>query len=162
MMKKLITLFLGLTLFSCNDGDFDIPAFEFTETMNSCGEYILYKTSQDKTEVLVLSLSNVHINSTLGEVTYPVSSTLKVTYRIFETGISANYFCQSIPPATPKVIKELLADSGNLNITTSEILVNGVQTGYTYKISISNLLFLDTKDRIFFENYNFGTFTKNN
>ena len=30
-MKKLITFFIAFTLLSCNDGDFDVPSFEFSE-----------------------------------------------------------------------------------------------------------------------------------
>jgi hypothetical protein len=131
-MKKLITLFIAFTLFSCNDGDFDIPAFEFTETVNSCGEYLLYKTNTEGTEVLMLSLTNTQLGATEGEKTYSISTTLKVTYRIFDEKITDSYFCQEIPPATPLVLKELEANEGTLIINTIATIVNEVVTGYTY------------------------------
>ncbi|PHQ55324.1 MAG: hypothetical protein COC16_05405 [Lutibacter sp.] len=153
-MKKLIVLFLAFSLFSCNDGDFDVPVFEFTDTVNSCGEYILYVANSDDTEVLVLSLNTTHINNELGEATYSISSALEVTYRIFEDGIGTDYFCQSIPPTAPIVLKELSAESGTINITTTE-----TSNGYTYTITISDLLFNDNDERILFETLDFGIFT---
>lgn len=160
-MKKLITLFLALTLFSCNDGDFDIPSFEFTDTVNSCGEYILHIKNSNSTEVLILTLGTTQIDSTVGDKSYPISSTLKVSYRIFEDGIGTNYFCQAIPPSTPNILKELNAESGTINIKTAEILKDGILTGYTYTIYFTDLLFNDNTERIFFENLNFGVFTVN-
>ncbi|SNR31885.1 hypothetical protein [Lutibacter flavus] len=157
-MKKLFTLFIAFTLFSCNDGDFDIPAFEFTDTINSCGEYLLYKTNSENTEAIMLSLTNTQLGETAGEKTHSISTSLKVTYRIFDEKIGTDYFCQEIPPATPIVLKELDAVEGDIIITTIEIKKDGVVTGYKYEISISNLLFLDNDERIYFETFYFGAY----
>ena len=159
-MKKLITLFLAFTLFSCNDGDFDVPAFQFTNTVNSCGECTVHVANSSKTEVLVLSLNDKHINKVEGTATYPISTSLVVTYRLFDAAISTKYFCQSIPPFSPNVIKELEAKEGTVNIITSAITKDAIITGYKYKISISNFLLLDNDSRIFFETFDIGTFTK--
>ena len=153
-MKKIITLFLAFSLFSCNDGNFDVPIFEFTDTVNSCGEYILYVANSDDTEVLVLTLNTTHINNELGDTTYSISSSLEVNYRIFEDGIGTDYFCQAIPPITPIVVKELNAESGTIHITTAE-----TSNGYSYTITISDLLFNDSDERILFETLNFGVFS---
>jgi hypothetical protein len=157
-MKKLFTLFIAFTLFSCNDGDFDIPAFEFTDTINTCGEYLLYKTNSENTEAIILSLTNAQLGTTEGEKTYPISTTLKVTYRIFDEKIGTDYFCQEIPPSTPLVLKELVANEGSIFINTIAVIEDEVVTGYTYDISIKNLLFLDNNERIYFETMDFGTF----
>lgn len=157
-MKKLFTLFIAFTLFSCNDGDFDIPAFEFTDTINSCGEYLLYKTNSENTEAIMLSLTNTQLGETAGDKTYSISTSLKVTYRIFDEKIGTDYFCQEIPPATPIVLKELDAVEGDIIITTIEIKEDGIVTGYKYEISISNLLFLDNNERIYFETFDFGEY----
>lgn len=160
-MKKLITLFLALSLFSCNDGDFDVPAFEFSETVNSCGEYILYIKNSTSTEVLVLTLIPTNLGTIEGNKSISISSSSSMIYRIFEEGIGSTYFCQDIPPSTPKILKELTAESGNINITTTKILTNEVITGYTYTITISELLFNENNERIFFENLDFGIFKVN-
>ena len=160
-MKKLITLFLALSLFSCNDGDFDVPAFEFSETVNSCGEYLLYIKNSTSTEVLVLTLIPTNLGTIEGNKSISISSSSTMIYRIFEKGIGSTYFCQDIPPSTPKILKELTAESGNINITTTKILTNEVITGYTYTITISELLFNENNERIFFENLDFGIFKVN-
>ena len=80
-------------------------------------------------------------------------------YRLFDNGISTNYFCQVIPPTSPKVLSELNAESGNIVINTSEIYDdNQVLTGYSYEIYISELLFIDGNERIYYESFPFGTF----
>ena len=156
LMKKLLILFLAFTLNACNDGDFDVPAFEFTETVNKCGEFVLYITSTNSTEVLVLTLPPTALGSD-PTVALPISTSVTATYRIFDTGITTTYFCQAIPPIEPKIVKELKADGGTVNIAATEILANGVVTGYSYEITISKLSFNDGKERVFFESFNFGT-----
>jgi hypothetical protein len=158
LMKKLLILFLAFTLNACNDGDFDVPAFEFTETVNKCGSYVLYLTNTQKTEVLVLTLPSTALGST-PTVTLPISATVTATYRIFDKAIGTDYFCQGIPPLEPKILKELKADkNGTINIAATEILANGVVTGHDYKINISKLLLTDGNEVIYHENFAFGTF----
>lgn len=161
LMKKILILFLAFTLNACNDGDFDVPVFEFTEKVNVCGKYVLYIASTKNTEVLVLTLPSTALG-TAPTVALPISATVTATYRIFDKGITATYFCQDIPPLEPKIIKELKADGGTINIAATEILTNSVVTGYSYEITISKLSFNDGKERVFFDSFNFGTIKINN
>lgn len=156
LMKKLLILFLAFTLNSCNDGDFDVPVFDFTETVNVCGDFVLYIASTNSTEVLVLTLPSTALGAT-PTVSLPISTTVTATYRIFDEGITSTYFCQDIPPLEPKILKDLKAKEGTIKIDGIEILANGVVTGYSYEITISNLNFEDGEERIFFESFNFGT-----
>jgi len=156
LMKKLLILFLAFTLNACSDGDFDVPAFEFTEKVNKCGEFVLYITSTNSIEVLVLTLPPTALG-TAPTATFPISATATATYRIFDKGITSTYFCQAVPPLEPNILKDHKADGGTINIATVEILTNGVVTGYSHKITISNLSFNDGKERIYFESFNFGT-----
>lgn len=155
LMKKLLILFLAFTLNACNDGDFDVPVFEFTEKVNKCGEFVLYIASTNSTEVLVLTLPKTALG-TSPTVELPISTTVTATYRIFDKGITSTYFCQAIPPLEPKIIKELKADEGTINIATTAMLTNNVVTGYSYEIIITNLSFNDGNERVFFETFNFG------
>ncbi|MDO9038677.1 MAG: hypothetical protein Q7U59_10065 [Lutibacter sp.] len=155
-MKKILILFLAFTLNACNDGDFDVPVFEFTEKVNKCGEFVLYIASTNSTEVLVLILPKTALG-TSPTVALPISATVTATYRIFDKGITSTYFCQAIPPLEPKILKELKADeTGTINIVSTEILANGVVTGYSYEITISNLNFVDGEDRIYNDSFFFG------
>lgn len=156
LMKKLLILFLAFTLNACSDGDFEVPAFEFTEKVNKCGAFVLYITNTNSTEVLVLTLPPSALGTT-PTATFPISATVTATYRIFNKGITSTYFCQAIPPLEPKILKDLKADTGIINIAATEMLTNGNVTGYSYEITISNLNFNDGEERIFFESFNFGT-----
>jgi len=160
-MKKIITLFLIISLFSCSDGNFDVPSFGFTSNVETCGKYVIYKKNSTSTEVIILTLNPTNLGTIEGDKTVAISTTSSVIYRIFDNGIDSNYFCQSIPPLTPKILKELIALSGTINITTTAILTNGVITGYTYTITISDLLFNDTSGRILFQSFDFGKLTVN-
>ena len=156
-MKKLITLFITISLLSCNDGDFDVPEFEFSETIKTCGEYIIYRTNTENTEVIILNLSPSNLGTVEGDKDVNLSSSVTIHYRIFDDAISDNYFCQNIPPATPILLKELIAESGTLHIKTTAIKSSTEEiTGYKYSITISDLLFNDIKERIFFESFDFG------
>lgn len=159
IMKKILTFFIAISLFACSDGDFDVPEFQFTSDVHSCDEYLIYVTSSEKTEAMAITLLNGQLGTTVGEATYPVSSTLSIVYRIFDEGIGTNYFCEIIPPTSPKVTRQLIAESGEVQIITSEIIKNDVVTGYSYEISILNLLFVDGNERIFYETFPIGTFT---
>jgi hypothetical protein len=160
-MKKIILLVLAFTLFSCNDGDFDVPTFEFSDVISSCGEYILFKKNSESTEVLVLTLSNSDLGSSEGDKAISITPE-KVIYRIFDAAITDDYFCASIPPTTPLVLKDIYAESGSINIITTVLKnQNNEITGYSYDISFSELLFLDEDGQIFYQNFDFGTFTVN-
>lgn len=163
-MKKILILFLILSLSSCNDGDFDVPSFNFSETVTSCGEYVLYVSNSSKTEILALSLIKSHLGTVAGEKSISVgtsvsASSIKVTYRILDAAISTDYFCQSIPPLTPSVSKELIAESGEVIVKTTAVLTGTKITSYKYDISFSDLLFFDGTERVFFQTFSFGTFT---
>lgn len=161
-MKKLFPLFIALLFLSCSDGDFNTPEFEFTDDIKSCDTYVLYVTNSNSTETLVMTLVADELGTTVGEKLYAISSTRKIMYRLFDKSISTNYFCQVIPPTSPKVLSELNAESGNIVINTSEIYDdNQVLTGYSYEIYISDLLFIDGNERIYYESFPFGTFEVN-
>lgn len=157
-MKKFITLFIALSFFSCDDGDFDTPEFDFDDTVYSCYDYLLYVTNSSKKETMAMTLIDGQLGTEIGEKIYPISTSLEVVYRLFDGGIGSDYFCQLIPATTPKVLKEMNAESGFVNIITSEIFEDDVLIGYSYDLSISDLLFLDRNRRIFYESFYFGTF----
>ncbi len=157
-LKKVLFLSLLIVSFSCDDGDFEELEFQFEKTINQCGNYLLYKTNKDATEVLALSLKGDLLTAEAGEKTYSAGSDATIIYRLFEKRIENNYFCQDIPPSEPKIRKDLKASSKTkIVITTSESKENkGV---YEYKIVFKNLLFEDDK-HFYFDTFDFGVFTK--
>lgn len=158
-MKKLLTLLIAFTLFSCNDGDFDVPDFEFEDTVYGCWENrVLFITSSLDTEAMVMTLIDEELDTIVGTESYAISSTREVAYRIFDDGIDDDYFCQAIPPTTPIVVTELNAETGTINITTSKILdENNIITAYNYVITLSDLLLVGNDgNEVFYESFEFG------
>lgn len=163
-MKKILILFLLLSLSSCSDGDFDVPSFDFSETVTSCGEYVLYVSNSNKTEVLAISLIKTHLGTVAGEKSISVgtaaaATSIKVTYRILDSEFGTDYFCQSIPPLTPSVSKELIAESGKVIIKTTAVITGSNITSYKHEISFTDLLFFDGTERVYFQTFSFGTFS---
>ena len=155
-MKKILFFVLTITLVACNDGEFDIPAFDFEETVSICGEYVFYRTNSDETEAIVLTMTVDDFTTTVGEEEFSVSSSRDIIYRVFDDGISSGYFCQDIPPITPNVIKELTAESGTIFITTTLGIDDDPDAGYTYTITVEDLVFSDGENSIIFETFDFG------
>lgn len=153
-MKKLLLVFVALLFVACDDGDFDVPSFEFEDTVSSCGTYILYVKNSSSTESLALTLSESDLPDSEGTSSLEISTQRSVNYRIYNDAIGTDYFCQDIPPTTPKVIRELYAESGLINFVTTE-----TSSGFDHEITFSHLLFQDSSERIFFETFYFGEFS---
>lgn len=153
-MKKLLVVFIATLFLGCDDGDFDIPSFEFEDTVMSCGTYLLYIKNSSSTETLVIGLSESDLPDSEGTTELQISSERGINYRIYNNAIGADYFCKAIPPTEPNVVKELNAESGTIIFTTTS-----KSSGFDYEITISNLSFQDEKERIFFESFYFGIFS---
>lgn len=104
--------------FSCNDGDLDISSFEFEDEVSICGDkqYTLYRMSTNgDREVFMVTLSSIQIRKD-EDIVLPVNvnadGDYTVTYRLFETDVSNDYFCAVVPPTEPKVVKDWRGVSG--------------------------------------------------
>lgn len=156
-LKKFILFAFMFLITSCDDGDFQSLDFQFTDTINSCGSYLLYRANSSNTEVLVITLTDSELGTTEGEKTYSVEGNISVIYRLFNEAIGSTYFCGDIPPATPTIIKSLSASSEtSISITTTK---SEDSDKYQYSIVLSNLLFEDD-NRFYFDTFSFGTFEK--
>ena len=133
-MRFLLFLSFLISVTSCDDGDFDVLQFSFETTVNTCGSYVLYRTSSERTEALIISLKETDIVQEVGVKTIPITAT-NVIYRIFNESLGSDYFCAEIPPISPTVLKEWTAISGEnnmINIDTTEIIseTDGSISGY--------------------------------
>jgi hypothetical protein len=164
-MKKIIALLSLVFLFSCDDGDFDVPAFEFNDTVYNCdlngSNYTLYRLSD--TEALIITLTTTQIKN---EISTSVISTnisaSNVIYRTFNADISADYFCEDIPPTTPTILSNWTGVSG----TSNQILIETVEEfddtatliGYRHTISFQNLTIENGNETITYTDTDFGSF----
>ena len=126
---------LIILLVSCSKDTIEVPPFRFEKvSIGNCGNLVLYKIASSGKEALILELSednkdNAFFN-TAGERNYNIThnGTNRVTHRTFDTQLTSNYFCKSVPPSSPKVIDEWFGN-GHLKIINKIILddVDGVK-----------------------------------
>jgi hypothetical protein len=174
-MKSVLSLILLLLfLNSCDDGNIDVISFDFsTSKAQSCnmgveGKFFVFSKQDSRTFIIQTS----EINFT-NEVTpigtpriIPINGTTnKVIYREYSSNIVDATICSAIPPISPIVTKELIANGGSIIITTTPITSENTTndssriTGYNHEIYFQNIRFQNgdvaqTNDKIAF-----GTFT---
>ncbi len=162
-MKKIIVFLFLITIVSCDNGNFEVPSFQFLETVNRCGEYIVHRTNAEKNEALILVLNTTVIKNqtTTTPILLPISSE-NLQYRIFNGSINPTYFCQSLPPTEPTVLKNWIGVSGTENaikIETSEHLNDANELiGYKHNINLINMRLQNGHESITYESFYFGTF----
>jgi hypothetical protein len=136
-MKKISLLILSVLALSCDDGNFDVPSFEFSKTdLSNCGDLIIYNVHSSNKEVLILDLDedntdDIYLKTAITE-SYAISKTGTNTfkYRIFnEDLVATSYFCQDVPATAPTVLKEWNGE-GTLNVVNTITLddEDGVST----------------------------------
>lgn len=163
-MKKIFLLFLTISMISCDNGDFEIPSFTFTDSINSCGTYVLHRANTDKTEALILVLDSSVIQNT--ETINP--RILNITpentqYRIFDGAIGSDFFCQSVPPQSPitkKMWNGVAGTDSYISVETSKKFSDTTNEliGYNHVIYIHNMTLKNGDDSFTYENYYFGVF----
>lgn len=163
-MKKLIAFLLLISFSACDDGDFEVPSFDFNETINSCGEYVLYRTNSDRTEAFILVLSTSVIKDEVSTTPLKVYiSATNTQYRIFNGAVGSDYFCQDVPPTEPIVTKNWEGVAGTnsyIEVETTENLNDDDELiGYKHNITLYNLRLQSGTDFITYEKYSFGVFT---
>ncbi|MDV7188087.1 hypothetical protein R3X25_12410 [Lutibacter sp. TH_r2] len=169
MKKILIYTLILLTFITCSEGDIDIPTFDFEDTITSCDDSVFYITNDDETEALVLTLSDSDFEEVDGNTeTISISTSNTLVYRIFESEIDSDYFCQDVPPTTPSVLKEYNAESGYITITTTETtdfdedsddIVVQTRT-FEHEITFQDLVLYDEDNTtLTFETFDFGEIT---
>ncbi len=125
-MKKWLVLtgiVIGLGLISCDDGDLIVTSFDFDEqNLQSCTdfEFVYFKINPDNNETLALEFTtSLPFESEIGQKELSLSASNQVTYRRFNSDVSAAYFCNAIPPTSPTVAEEFTSNVGDVTLTTT-------------------------------------------
>ncbi len=113
-MNRVLILFLLLISLSCDDGNFDVPEFDFSSIdIDDCGDVVLFKINENETLVIELDPKlnedeDTFLTFNWDNKTFSVTEngTNKITYRTLSEKPTANYFCQNIPPTSPAVLSE--------------------------------------------------------
>jgi len=140
-------IFISLFLISCNDGDLIVTSFDFEDgTLNLCGdtdtkvfyninneninETLSFKTNrnafgntQEFKDLLAENGLNAITNNTLEPIEINFSSNNEVIYRTYDGPVDSNYFCNEIPPSTPKVLNEYRSVPGDAD---SKIIITTI------------------------------------
>jgi len=162
-MKKIIAFLFLIVITGCDNGDFEVPSFQFLETVNRCGEYVVHRTNTEKNEALILVLNTTVIKNqvTTTPLQLPITSE-NMQYRIFSGPINTTYFCQTLPPTEPSVLKNWTGVSGTNSLIQIETTENRNTTneliGYKHKINLLNMRLQNGHESITYENFYFGTF----
>ncbi|MFD1316058.1 hypothetical protein [Namhaeicola litoreus] len=165
-MKKAFLIFiLTLSFFGCDDGDINQSSFEFAEKVNVCGEYTLYRLSENGArEALIVTLTGAQIKNSeepVAPVNVSVNGPYTVTDRVFADEVTSSYFCQVLPPIEPKVKKDWRGVSGTIFVQNNALYGNDGVTvvGYEHIIVLNDVLLESGNETLVFNDaYLFGTF----
>ncbi len=162
-MNRILFFAILLLLHSCDDGDLQIETLNFDDSaIQFCGTIaenttLLFKING--LDALILELPDNTFANEVGDNTLTVSASgqTQVSFRIFSDNVTANYFCDAIPPAVPSVTQEIIAEDGEVRIssTTDDDIT------FTHSIALSGIsLVAESGERITDLRINeFGTVT---
>lgn len=166
-MKRLLSIFiLAFCVNSCDDGEFEIQSFDFSDVAaNQCigagGSFFIYYTNQK--EALFLQIPKTNFPNTITQPGAPrivsINTTNKVIYRVYSGNVSSTDICSAIPPVSPLPVEEWNAVSGAIKIETfvnkqtNETTGQSFITGYTHTITLINTSFIkaDGNEQLFQE-----------
>ena len=165
-MKRSFVLLLFCLFLSCNDGDlqieiidFDNATIEFCETSVDINSTFFFKLNTAEALILDLQSGILQNEPSDSTIVSNVPGQSQVTYRTFSDDVNSNYFCDQIPPVTPVVVEEILAEGGEVLITT--IQSENDTTIYEHTIQLSGISLVNSQgERITNLNIDdFGTIT---
>lgn len=134
MLRKLF--FLGVVAamsVSCDDGDVIVSTFDFnSETpLHLCGENVtkvIYSINTEPNESLSFNFEDEDFDGTFDSIQNPAPRTIllddvnKLLYRSYTGAINgSDYFCNEIPPSSPKVVDEYTSTSGGSVVLTTTV-----------------------------------------
>ena len=131
MRKVLSLIFAATILFSCDDGEIIVTDFNFENPqLQRCGD--------DEAHVL-FKINNTGVNEAIafrfnrdtpepgffateeGQFTIPINETNQIVYRVFDGEVSNSYFCNEIPPVSPRVTEEYRSTTGGEVVITTTL-----------------------------------------
>ena len=149
VMKKLAVFILLLGMASCSKGDLQITNIDFeTTALQYCGAatvetQLLFKINDREALILQLAPGLLRNENSDGLIESVIPSASKLSYRIFNDGVSSNYFCDLVPPAKPLVLEDLQAEVGRVRIETVQNAENPLAFDHT--ISLQGVSFVNSK-----------------
>lgn len=152
-MKNFIVLCFFTLFISCDDGDLQIETIDFDSitTVESCDSptststSVFFKINDDEALILELQSDILKNEASDGVITSLIPSQSSLTYRIFSDNVDSDYFCDAIPTTTPSVIEDIIAEAGEVRITTT--LAEGTTDTFEHTIQLNEITFITSTDQ---------------
>ncbi len=133
-LSKTLGLLFLIFLLSCDDGNVIVNSFNFDETtsLSLCQQdnvTVLHFIDPETAEAISFQFSGEDFDGTFtglknsDTLEIPINSSNQVIYRKLSAATSgSSYFCQQIPPSSPRVVDEFISTSGGTAILEIRIL----------------------------------------
>jgi len=128
MQKIFFSIVVAVLFYGCQDGDIITTTFDFEDTdLQFCGGpggYLFYQINDANTESLSVRFGNTEqlfLETDTLDINLNGSSNF-ANFRIFNGEVDSDYFCNEVPPTTPSVNTEYIANSGILRLITTVTL----------------------------------------
>lgn len=148
-MKKRFFLAALVLLSACSKGELQITTIDFDEVnLQYCGTaststQLFFKINQREALILQLAQGIIKNENSNGALESLIPSASKLNYRIFNDGVSSNYFCDLLPPAKPGVVTDLEAVAGKVRIESTP--VENEPGKFEHHITLQGISFVNSK-----------------
>ncbi|TBW25753.1 hypothetical protein [Gramella sp. KN1008] len=137
MRRLLLGIFISLLFSACDDGDIIVTSFDFEDSsLKFCSgpnKNVIYAiNNNDVYESISLEFSNNNqldvdedgniIPPDEDQVSFPLSGSNRVVYRIYDSEVPNDYFCNVVPPSSPDVIEEWVSGTGGTVIINTDFI----------------------------------------
>lgn len=174
-MKRFIGfLALVLLLNACDDGELTVQTIDFTSVAAvKCDlNDIIYKLNGSEILALEIPEAPVPQNAFINEPTVTpreilLNATNKVVYRSYNGAVSSGNICATLPATSPNVIEEWTANSGRIEIVTTQVLNTNTTTNattitkYNHYIVFKDITFIKPNGVQVYETFVFGNYQTN-
>lgn len=124
-MKKGVLILLFISLLGCSDGELQIETIDFDAVpLDYCGSastetQLFFKLNEFDALILDLASGLIQNEASTDTIRSSIPGESQLRYRLFNGSISASYFCDAVPPATPTVREEIPSQAGEVLIFTT-------------------------------------------
>lgn len=172
MKHFFLPIFFLFLLTSCDDGDVIVTTFDFDNiSLQYCqttNTYVFYKVNNTNLESLsfVFQTQNDSILTTESTIIAMIGGADNVVnYRTYNDEVPPSFFCSSVPPSNPRIIRDYTSVQGQASLFTRVVDTTYVGVGieqdtlFVYRTSIefSHLRLVSDSETITQETLIFGS-----
>ncbi|UGU15023.1 hypothetical protein LS482_15185 [Sinomicrobium kalidii] len=153
----------ALTFAGCDDGELDIERVDFSDaSIAYCSETfeetgLLFKIIESEALILELEEGFLGNRVTADSIATDIPGESALYYRYFDSEVTDNYFCNTVAPATPAVVQEVLATGGTVRALSTP---KKDGSGFNHGVVIHGAVLMNNAgERVIEDNFNLGTFS---